>query len=117
MGHEILWVLEEAMRRGIQHEQEMEVDMVIDDADKVVLATREDPFAHTWENVNNSISLRAWLCAEYFAYRKSINNDEKEIFVEIATSIHYNGRKIIWKGIIRMYMIYMCLYAKEITVV
>lgn len=39
MGHEILRVLEEAMRRGIQHEQEMEVDMVIDDADKVVLTT------------------------------------------------------------------------------
>ena len=98
MGHEILRVLEEAMRRGIQHEQGMEVDTVIDDVDKVVLTTHEDPFAHTWENVNNNISLRAWLCAEYFAYRKSINNDEKEIFVEIATNIHYNGRKIIWKG-------------------
>lgn len=97
LGHEILRVLEEAMQRGIRQKQEMEGVTVVDDTDKEVLSTHENPFAHTWENVNNNIHLRAWLCAEYFAYRKSINNDEKELFVEIVTSVHYNGRKIIWK--------------------
>ena len=111
MGIEILRVLKEAMQRGIQQDQEMEGDTAIDNAYKEVLPTHEDPFAHTWENVNNNISLRAWLCAEYFVYRKSINNDEKEIFVEIATNIHYNGRRIIWKGYNSdVYDAYMYIY-------